>query len=106
MQLAIEPPGALLAAYFADSYVTPLLDICEGEARFTIGIVKFLSPHSGRPLRTKRRDHTGHLVEADSIASSVRASAGSIFNPAIGNDIGHNVGDLADAEILIIAARR
>jgi hypothetical protein len=51
-------------------------------------------------LRFEGRDDFGDLIEIDPVGSRIRAGIHRIFNPAFGNNLRDDLGDLAYAVIL------
>src|SRR5271166_3922282 len=104
VQGAVQPAGLLQTANLADTDVASLLDIRGCESDGAIRIVEFLRAFARGPLRTECRKQTVDLVEVDAITTQIRTATGSILHAASGNDFGDNIGEFADAKVLVVAA--
>ena len=69
-----------------------------------IGCKKLLGAAASVPLRLKGRQHAGDLGEVDAIGTRVGACVGGKLDPAARHHVGDDLGDVADAIVVLGAA--
>ena len=88
----------------ADALIARTFELSEGQAGLPIGRIKLLGAPAGVPFRLKGRQHAGDLGEIDTIGARVRAGVGGNLDPAARNHVGDDLGDVADAVVVLGAA--
>ena len=102
-RVAVELRRRLQSFNFADPDISLTLDVLQREAHSAISVVKFLCTLACGPLGTEAGYQPTDFVEVDAITAQIGLTTGRIFNAASRNDLGNDVSDFADPEILVVA---
>jgi len=83
-----------------DPLVARTLELLQSQVRTEVSAIKLFGASTRIPPRFEGGDHSADLVEIDPIGSRIRTCIGRIFDPALGNNLCDDLGDIAYAVIL------
>ena len=101
MQRLVQPPRAEQPAKAVDPPVLRSFEFVQLQIALPEGLVELSRARADRPLRPERRETAGDLFEADAVGAGVRAGALGELDPAVRHRLAHDLGDLADLEVLV-----